>query len=101
MTGDEALRALERVLVARGATFKRAATLDDIRAALASKDAGPQPDTELQALRAELDEAIPTVEVLVDELARLRAWEKWGREVAKLPLSCLPPPPQDPQGGVR
>ncbi len=52
----------------------------DVRAAL---NAGPQPDRELGELRTQLDEAIPTETVLASELSRLRAWEKWGREVAK------------------
>ena len=100
MTGDEFGRALERAMTARvnngwdpstqvGMAYKL--LLLDLRAALASKDAGPLCVADEVRVRG-----VGLIEdITPDELARLRAWEKWGREVAKLPLSALPPPPQD------
>ncbi len=104
---------------------------DAIRAALASKDAGPQEKSaadcgHTEAWRSVCDELSignplwlrgtgSAITLAKAELSRLRAWEKWGREGAKKALDyyaewgqekaaachALAAMPQDPQGGVR
>ena len=118
MNGRQALEALERVVEARRVALRDnynfadrppalpddcvGISLADLRAALASKDAGPQKGGEIVdhcphgKIRApychKCAEAIakandmnvfPDMVAMGAEFTRLRAWEKWAREQAK------------------
>ncbi len=102
MNGDEALRALERAIVQNDLAIPLTPNelLFIVRAALASKDAGPSADQlfpvpsqegagSAGGLAYDYSDLTRHTVVANTELSRLRAWEKWGREHAKPAIKDL------------